>query len=144
VALGLAACAVETERDDGGDGRDGRDGRDSLGEAQPRSRWEPPVDTLCGDGLCSGQETVFNCPEDCTPSGFCGDGVCSGGETPASCPADCIATPVCGDGVCSPGENCPVDCAPVVCGDCICSAGEVTSCPSDCGVPGYPTGCLEP
>jgi hypothetical protein len=133
AAIVLAACAVDEP---------------GLGETQQleRNSPEPPFDTLCGDGLCSGQETQANCPEDCpaTPPPFCGDGLCNGNETQASCPADCTPPPVCGDGVCSAGENCPVDCAPVVCGDCICSAGETTSCPWDCNLPNYPTWCLEP
>jgi hypothetical protein len=106
----------------------------------------PPNDTLCGDHVCSGSETLANCPEDCTAAPVCGDGVCNGGETPASCPADCHASPVCGDGVCNLGEtaaSCPVDCVPAACGDCVCSYGEAATCPWECNVPGYPTWCIE-
>ncbi|MGI6443538.1 MAG: InlB B-repeat-containing protein [Candidatus Dojkabacteria bacterium] len=67
----------------------------------------------CGDGICSGEETAENCPEDC-PS-VCGDGICSPDEDAQSCPEDCPS--VCGDGICGDGEdseNCPEDCgAPV-------------------------------
>lgn len=138
-ALGVASCATEPVGPEGGDGVDG---------VQQHNRFEPPYDTICGDGVCSGSETLANCPEDCTPTPFCGDGACNGGETPATCPADCSSSPVCGDGVCSgPSETaatCPVDCVPATCGDCICSFGEAQSCPWDCNVPGYPSWCLDP
>ncbi|MEC8735115.1 MAG: hypothetical protein VXX86_09080 [Planctomycetota bacterium] len=68
---------------------------------------ECPGTALCGDGLCTGGESVDTCSEDCAS---CGDGLCSVGEDAGNCPADCAS---CGDGLCSIGEdagNCPVDC----------------------------------
>ena len=83
---------------------------------------------VCGDGACTGRESVDACPEDCA---VCGDGACSPGEDLAACPDDCG---VCGDGSCSEGENvtaCPGDCT--VCGDGQCSPGEdAEKCPDDC------------
>jgi hypothetical protein len=32
------------------------------------------VETVCGDGLCTGDETFENCPEDCNAPGECDDG----------------------------------------------------------------------
>ena len=83
---------------------------------------------VCGDGACTGRETVHACPEDCM---VCGDDTCSAGEDLTSCPEDCT---VCGDGTCSTGENvtaCPGDCT--ACGDGQCSPGEdVDKCADDC------------
>jgi hypothetical protein len=88
--------------------------------------------SICGDGICSADETASTCPDDC---GRCGDGICSAHETATSCPADCTR---CGDGICSGNEtvtSCPADCAR--CGDGICSSGETrVSCPKDCAVCG--------
>jgi hypothetical protein len=131
AAIGLVACAVDDP---------------AVREEQQENLNDPPWETICGDGLCSGRENITNCPEDCTPvvPVVCGDGLCSGTENWGNCPADCPLPSVCGDGTCDPGENCPVDCVPPVCGDCICSAGEVTSCPYDCNLPNQPTWCIFP
>lgn len=63
-------------------------------------------------------------------SNICGDGVCSSNESASTCGLDCH---VCGDGICSLDEEatCPSDCA--VCGDGICSFGEEATCSFDCG-----------
>ena len=89
---------------------------------------------LCGDGLCTGEETLAACAADC--AGICGNEACEEGEDFGSCPADC--EPVCGDGLCSldeDPESCPQDC-PAECGDGRCSADEDPRvCPVDCLVP---------
>ena len=84
----------------------------------------------CGDGVCEGDESKSNCPQDCVE---CGDGLCEGDEDKDSCPDDCA---ICGDGVCDAhevlslhGTSCPEDC--LVCGDGFCDEGE--DCPEDCG-----------
>ncbi len=66
-------------------------------------------DYACGDGLCTGPETAFNCPTDC--SAVCGDTYCTHAENAGTCPSDCPA--VCGDGLCTHTENpssCSTDC----------------------------------
>ncbi|MFH1630865.1 MAG: right-handed parallel beta-helix repeat-containing protein, partial [Candidatus Aenigmatarchaeota archaeon] len=82
---------------------------------------------ICGDDLCTGDETTITCPDDCS----CGDDVCDDSETPISCSIDC--PDVCGDGICSGLETtitCPDDCS---CGDGVCDASEnAFVCPTDC------------
>ena len=43
----------------------------------------------CGDGICEGDETHENCPEDCASTNYCGNGACDTGETMNNCPRDC-------------------------------------------------------
>jgi lysophospholipase L1-like esterase len=100
----------------------------------------------CGDGKCSGGETVESCPADCSDEDVCGDGTCGPTETVESCPADCDIPPPgdCNnDGVCNAGEDC------LSCGDCpgrtngkpsnryCCGADtcETSQCGADCGAP---------
>ncbi|MBR57033.1 MAG: hypothetical protein CMH54_03135 [Myxococcales bacterium] len=94
-------------------------------------------DPLCGDGICSGDESSANCIEDCGT--VCGDGVCNGNESSQSCANDCGS--VCGDGVCNGTEsstNCVGDCG-ALCGDGVCNGNESSnSCGSDCGSVGTP------
>lgn len=128
---------------------------------QPANPWNSCVTPApyCGDGVCNGSESSYNCVSDCgyppNPS-TCGDGLCSV-EEQYCCPQDCgvVSLPVsglrpicpndpgpnpyCGDGVCSGGENsysCPSDCGypSAYCGDGVCNGGENSySCPLDCG-----------
>lgn len=74
------------------------------------------VKPFCGDGRCGKDETVANCPQDCSVSeDVCGDGICGPTETEFSCPEDCGAPPPAecnDDGVCNAGEDC------TGCGDC--------------------------
>ncbi len=70
-----------------------------------------PCCPVCGDGVCEGDETMCNSPDDCSDGG-------------GSCRACLDYVPRCGDGQCevcaSPGEsheNCPEDC-PLLCRDC--------------------------
>src|SRR5438128_367210 len=95
---------------------------------------------LCGDSVCSSDETPSSCPEEC--KGDCGDGTCDPTETTTSCPSDCQQTkPRCGDGVCGSGETsatCPQDCTKKGCGNGRCEPGETAStclsdCPGSCG-----------
>jgi len=62
----------------------------------------------CGNDVCDDpDETVLNCPQDCTEEPSCGDGVCDApDETEQNCPEDCIALPVCGNGQAEAGEAC--------------------------------------
>jgi len=108
---------------------------------------------LCGDGLCTGDETCTSCPADCgscQPPAACGDGVCQPGEGCGSCTADCgsCTGPACGDGRCDVGEDCgscPFDCGfcQPTCGDGVCDPGEsCDSCEFDCGsCPPPPSSC---
>ncbi|MBI4044161.1 MAG: hypothetical protein HY392_00460 [Candidatus Diapherotrites archaeon] len=66
---------------------------------------------VCGNGVCSINETTSNCPTDC--KAVCGDKICTGNESRATCPQDCIEG--CGNTVCEETESCFV-------------------CQSDCGV----------
>lgn len=63
------------------------------------------------DGVCHPKKDGQNCP-DCEVSWCCGDGVCEGEETGYNCEIDCGPAPGCGDGSCEQGEecNCPDDC----------------------------------
>ena len=103
--------------------------------------------SVCGDNVCSGDETRANCENDCR----CGNDNCEAavGENVESCPVDCRGG--CGDGYCAePAEACScegltdcevceVDCCRTICGDRICSlaAGEnIGNCEPDCGLGG--------
>jgi hypothetical protein len=88
----------------------------------------------CGDGICNGNESANNCPQDCSQ---CGDGICDTNEDPQSCPADCGGAGCNFDGFCDTGEtptNCPSDCGGAGCNfDGFCDTGESPqNCPSDC------------
>ncbi|MBU0625192.1 hypothetical protein KKF05_02510 [Patescibacteria group bacterium] len=99
----------------------------------------------CGNGVCSGPEDQWFCPEDCPRPLECGDLICELGETAETCPDDCH----CGWDTCDldeTPETCPEDC-PVTCGDDVCddSIGEDwLRCPTDCRFcndPDYPVDC---
>lgn len=89
---------------------------------------------VCGDGLCTGDETVFTCSVDCDGVPFCGDLLCTNGETPDTCPLDCFSMNYCGDRFCDGEEtldSCAADCS--VCGDGYCTGPEDNfSCNMDC------------
>jgi formylglycine-generating enzyme required for sulfatase activity len=106
------------------------------------TRLNPLCQAICGDGVCSTQESgdpgsPVYCAVDC---GACGDGICGlheMGPNGGSCPKDCLA--VCGNGKCEGGESvdtCLLDCSG--CGDGICGMNEsfetcATDCPPACG-----------
>jgi hypothetical protein len=93
----------------------------------------------CGDGLCTGSETVQGCPFDCL---VCGDGTCVPTyETSFSCPIDCGRVGDCGDGVCVASELvwCPADCGAPTCGNNICEARDFLACAWEC-LGGLPPG----
>ena len=71
---------------------------------------------LCGDGACSGGETLSSCEYDCA---VCGDGTCSLTVESAAICEDCAS---CTDGACTVGERC----------------GEDRYCPNECGPCGGP------
>lgn len=80
------------------------------------------VSSDCGNGTCSGTETVALCPNDCSTVSLtnCGNGSCEAGigETSTTCPGDCQAT-TCGNGTCGAGESnltCPADCTGIATG----------------------------
>lgn len=57
---------------------------------QPTPDPDPVDETVCGDGVCNGDEDSESCPADCNDdSPVCGDGVCEDPETADSCSADC-------------------------------------------------------
>ncbi len=115
-----------------------------------------PQDTaapICGDGLCSGDETTQSCYADCPVTAMCGDNLCNGTENTTNCLKDCPAgPPVCGDGVCQNPEgpmSCGIDCDPLVIGIIAClqekCSAETTACLSSqvCyGVLGTAAQCL--
>jgi hypothetical protein len=132
---------------------------DNNCEAPDENATNCPEDcTVCGDEVCTGEETNESCPGDCPPvcgdeychpeaenasncsddcPTSCGDGFCTGNETNESCPVDC--PPLCGDEYCDPqtenAANCSQDC-PTVCEDGFCTGDETQeSCPQDCGYP---------
>ncbi|MFO0613952.1 MAG: hypothetical protein U0414_15275 [Polyangiaceae bacterium] len=92
---------------------------------------------VCGDGVCSGNETNATCPSEC-PS-RCGDNVCDTDENVCVCETDCPVETKCGDGCCSFAEidsggpdYCATDCV-MPCGDAQCLDGETCStCYPDC------------
>jgi hypothetical protein len=113
------------------------------------------VPDVCGDDLCSGDESCSTCARDCgacPAPPVCGDGRCDRPESCTSCPTDCGSCgggAYCGDGVCDAAEDCdscPGDCGDCqpepYCGDGWCDAGEDCSwCPSDCGACGPTSYC---
>lgn len=86
-----------------------------------------PCCPVCGDGVCSGDETGCNCGQDCDDGlvcrqieSVCGDGVCDRGSSPSEsherCPEDCpLDCGICeenqlrlaGDGLSGRGSSCP-------------------------------------
>ncbi len=117
--------------------------------------------SVCGDGVCSGDEdaetccgdcgncTVNGCPEVCACDEFCcdawdeiceaecagtscGNGVCEPCEDEISCPGDCGGgEPVCGDGVCNGDEDADTCCED--CGNCVAhGCADVCACDSFC------------
>lgn len=62
----------------------------------PVSSHTSSMDPYCGDDVCDGNETYWDCFDCVDPitggpigGGFCGDGICYGGETIISCWKDC-------------------------------------------------------
>lgn len=88
---------------------------------------------LCGDGICSGNESCKSCGVDCGPCVVkCGDGTCSApNETATSCPADCGTGSCVGKcGVSQPqggAKKCYCDTACVAAKDCC--PDIATACP---------------
>jgi hypothetical protein len=99
----------------------------------------PAVPSCCGDLVCDGIESGFNCEIDCGAAPYCGDGSCNGGEDMCGCDADCGMPPLsessCGNGV---DDDCDgfADCSDDECAtdpDCVCQpVGSSCSSNSDC------------
>ena len=53
----------------------------------------PAVPSCCGDLVCEGSETSFDCELDCGAPPSCGDATCDASEDSCNCPADCGAPP---------------------------------------------------
>ena len=100
---------------------------------------------LCGDALCTGDESCDSCDSDCGSCDdplFCGDEICAEtSESCASCERDCgeCGETTCGDEVCNGEETC-ADCAfdcgacGATCGDGSCNGEETcANCGIDCG-----------
>jgi antitoxin component YwqK of YwqJK toxin-antitoxin module len=98
----------------------------------------------CGDGVCSNEEKISTCFDDCGPN-ICGNGYCEKSDLDNSemCEIDCGQN-ICGNGICDMyessiididgniiEENCFADC-PNKCGDGTCSDGEQENCFVDC------------
>jgi len=88
----------------------------------------PGPNNKCGGDCCNKQVCVdsTSCPSDC-PNGFCnlpvcGDGECTGSETIGSCPEDCDP---CYGVQCADGEECQSGtCVPVTCPAILCDPGD--------------------
>ena len=93
--------------------------------------------TLCGNGVCSPNESCQSCAADCGPCGgpACGNSLCESGETCSNCPTDCGTCPTgpsCGDGLCQSSETCQ-------------TGGGAGQCQVDCGCcPGWQPVCFAP
>jgi len=101
----------------------------------------PGPNNKCGGDCCNKQVCVdsTSCPSDC-PNGFCnlpvcGDGECTGSETIGSCPEDCDP---CYGVQCADGEECQSGtCVPVTCPAILCDPGD-TCIDHECiEIPGY-------
>jgi hypothetical protein len=70
------------------------------------------------DGVCEGQENIYNCPEDCSTGSH--DGICDMAAD-GICDPDCIygdmdCSSYCGDGTCDEAKETPFTC-PLDCGE---------------------------
>jgi len=74
------------------------------------------IETVCGDGICNGDEDYYNCPDDCNAPGECEDGYVTDCVDDDCCPETWI-----GDGLCD-GEDqawgCDLTCYDNDGGDC--------------------------
>jgi hypothetical protein len=85
----------------------------------------------CFKGVCNGEcnpkKEGPDCA-DCAPIYCCGDSVCEGDESSYNCEADCGPAPFCGNGNCDPPDedqcSCPEDCG-------LAEANEVGLCDDD-------------
>ena len=62
---------------------------------------DAPPPSVCGDGLCDGEESCEACPVDCGACP-CADGFIGG------CDGQCVSTSLLDDGVCDEALNCPL------------------------------------
>ena len=113
---------------------------DGLGEqAAVTVTWN--VNTVCGDGVCNGDETFENCPEDCAQLTSCeeaggnqswvGDGWCDTINNNDTCGYD-------------GGDCCPDDCAENVAAGCPEAGGCYSTTPGDISACGDCTICSDP
>src|SRR5262245_40606939 len=88
LALGIAACSVETASDEGvAEER-------QVGASQEGMCMDPPCgpERYCGDGVCYGSENGCNCPDDCSTSATNGKCETCVGESYGSDPHDCTTS----------------------------------------------------
>jgi len=86
--------------------------------------------SCCGDLICEGEETGFDCAIDCGDPPICGDATCDPDETPCNCAEDCGAPPAAEDLLtCDDGEDNDCDEA-VDCDDPDCD--EIGDCGGTC------------
>jgi serine protease AprX len=95
---------------------------------------ESVLGSCCGDTICEGVETVFNCTDDCGPPPICGDAICDPEEDQCSCPEDC-GTPPDTELSCTDGLDNDCD-GPVDCNDLDCDSDP--ACSSSCEPLGAP------
>lgn len=85
------------------------------------------IRTVCGNNACEVNETVTNCPADCTSpaQAVCGNTLCEQGETFQTCSSDCPPPNTCTTNADTPGTN----------SRCLCQNSVIVSCPTgySCG-----------
>jgi len=106
------------------------------------------VETVCGDGICNGDEDYMNCPDDCNAPGECADGEVSDCADDDCCPESWIGD---GYGDCEDQaygcdltcyDNDGGDCVDPFCGDGVCNGDETeATCPEDCESTGTCSDC---
>jgi len=92
LMFNLIACSESSDSESSPDG-DAESGEsiegqiDGDAETEAESEQESLPEAICGDGVCSPEESALACALDCPAE--CGDGVCTAGEFCAVCPDDC-------------------------------------------------------
>ena len=87
----------------------------------------PPDPYCCGDLVCEGAETSYNCAVDCGAPTVCNDGTCEGDENVCNCPQDCGLPAPYEMGLCTNGFDDDCD-GYVDCDDTDCVADPACTC----------------